>query len=164
MNRDNPTFTNRLSRIEKDLFNFKALQLSGAGNVIGYITETANTWDVTITANGMGGFGYQRAGQIIFLFTADNKPAAFTTFEVDVTIDGIPYYKSAKGPFGSYDADIRATLQEVTNGDKNISKYQTGYQIVYGANAPSGTTVVRIKGRALSVDTGTLTVLHTVTS
>lgn len=164
-NREGDILTERVNKIEKDLFGFKAGQLSGSGNTFAYVAETNNTWDVTITATSVGAFDYAKRNQIYVTFTADHKPVAFTTFEVDITIDGVPYYLSSKGPLGSYDADVRSTFFEQSSGDRNIAKYQAGYLIIAGANGSVGNpTTVRIKIRAMSVDTGTLTINNVVIS
>jgi hypothetical protein len=160
--RDQEIFTDRLARIEKDLFGYKSAQLSGGGNTYSYIAETANTWDATIVATTVGAFDYAKRGTLVATFTANTKPVAFTAFEVDFTIDGIPYYKSSKY-LVTGDALVRTVFQEQASGDKEVAKYQYSKMFVYGANGtvPSPTTL-RIKIRAVSVDVGTLNVVHTV--
>lgn len=163
--RESQLLTTRVNRLEKDLFGIKAAQLSGGGNTVSYVAETANTWDVTIVATSVGSFNYAKRSQIYLTFTADSKPAAFTIFEVDVTIDGVPYYNSPKGLNGTYDADVRATFIEQSEGDRNRAKFQTGYLLVAGANGSVGNpTTLRVKCRAVSVDTGTLTVREVIVS
>lgn len=163
--RESDVLTQRINKIEKDLFGFKASQLSGSGNTYSYIAETNNTWDCTVTATSVGASDYAKRSQLFVTFTADHKPAAFTTFEVDVTIDGVPYYLSPKSALGSYDADCRSTFYEQSDGNKDVAKYQQGYLLVVGANGSVGNpTTIRVKVRAVSVDTGTLTVREVIIS
>lgn len=160
--RDQTNFTQRLAKIEKDLYGYKSAQLSGGGNTISYITETNNTWDATITSTVTGASDYDKRGTLKCTFTADTKPSAFTAIEVDATIDGIPYVVSSKY-FTTYEVELRAVFQEQTSGDREVAKYQYSKTIIYGVNGtvPNPTTL-RIKVRAVSVDTGTLDVIHTV--
>ena len=144
----------RIVDLVKSIFDLKTKQFSGAGNTKSYIAETADTWDVDQTATTTGTSWYGKYGFILCTFTADNQPAAFTTFEITGLINNVPFYA-----YTGSNGIIYTGMEGQQTGNIQIAKYQNYISFGWGANTGVN---IKIKVRAVSVAKGTLTMTKTV--
>lgn len=153
MNRDKSVMQ-RLSELVKAIFDLKSKQFSGTGNTMSYLAQTGDTWDINETATTTGMSWYGRHGTLNVTFTADNQPAAFTTFEVTALINNQPYYL-----YTGNDGSVFTSMVGQQTGSISVAKYQEYITFNWGCNTGVN---VKIKVRAISVAKGTMTVTKTI--
>lgn len=131
-------------KTEIELMNLKQRQFSGSSNVISYVTETSNTWDLDYFPPSMPPIPAVRITEVAF--TADSQIAPFVSLEMDIFIGGTRY-AGQNDPFFYYVFDYQLS------SDSNIAQRQRGLRLIamYGFNIRT-----QIKFRATATDTGSL--------
>jgi hypothetical protein len=140
-----------LVKLDKELAEIKTRQLSGSGNIFGYINETNDTWDIDWTVASVGIMGFAQA-RVNATFTSDRQVSAFTALSADVFADS-NRYTTENDPFIYQAFDLQA--------DPDIATAQFKQTSTYIIQAGLGKRI-QMKFRANSTDTGTLNIAFVI--
>lgn len=134
-----------IRRIDDFFASKRQKQFIGSSDVVGYLSETPETWDFNQDVTPLGDFG------LYFVFTSEVQKAPFVTFHPNILINNVPYDTTS--------ADEIVGFYQYVAGFAVPSDFERSVGYVLSIFTESASTFnLKVKMRCLGTDKGTITV------